>query len=252
MSWWEALDANEWRSWLLELTRKRHVPAGQRLDPFGTSMRSLSRQAVPWLRTIQVGGEIEGQEHRVNQAFTDMGSIDLVSDRGLTPFSAAFLDRTSELPTVFEYELPFMYALLMEAIEHRVAPLLSMLGFWWDVRKLHPDDALLRNRDGLLLVSYLNQALAPSTYNPWAQLRRESTPLEVPIDWGGIKGAISNRTSSSDKAVETLRDRVSDNRRFAPRVVFCTGMDLVFERHADLHAATAHLEAMKLPVRHDR
>src|SRR4051794_34244986 len=135
MSWADALQDPGWRTWLLDVAGGPRVRGGSKLDPFGTSLRSLSGQARRWLPLIRAQEPFADSQRRTDQTVTDLGAAGLVTGpASLSELGEAVYERWQAIPDSWEYELPLAVALLQEALLIAQPTFVEMVAFWWDVR----------------------------------------------------------------------------------------------------------------------
>lgn len=244
---WSALKSPVWEKWLLAVAGKKTVRPGIRLDPFGTSWRTLSTQARPWLSRIRSGG-LEASERRTNQTLIDLRAAGLVQGGGgaLTALGGSVLARWEVFPDEWEFELPLAVALLQEGLAYDDSGFCEMLEFWWDVRRVFDEEELLSDRETVLLLPYLNQTV--EGFNPWVELRDGTRPVPPRVPWKDLKNAVESDLAK--KALARLQDRLDPSRRLAGRVSFCRGMSLLFE--ARQGGMSTYLTKLKLPYRSSR
>ncbi|MDX6634257.1 MAG: hypothetical protein QOF06_460 [Solirubrobacterales bacterium] len=246
---WDALENPQWEQWLLAVAGGGKVATGQKLDPFGSSWRTLSTQAKDWLVTIKAGKPIPGKR-RNPQAFTDLGDEGLVdrTENALTPFGEAVLERWRDLPAEWEYELPLALALLQEGAAQDAGGFRGMLGFWWDVRRVFDEEELFSDegRETLMLLSYVNQGVGG--FNPWVPIREEGeAALSFPWDRMHRRDYDS---PAAEGALSKLKGVLDPSRRAKSRIVFCRAMSLMFE---DQDGKTEkYLKDLELPQRYAR
>lgn len=252
-AWANNLNGQGFREWLLELVppgKAIRLSPGQTLDPFGSSMRTLSTQAKVWMTAFRKGEELEG-ERRESQALSDLRSAGLIEagSNSLTLLGDTVLDRWEQvaLSDGFENELPLAVALLLEALGRGIEQYCDRLAFWWDIRSLYDVDKLLGDEETLLLLPYLNQTRAG--FNPWAALLGARLPVGGPIDWQGLKEGVAGADDGTDAALDELAKKTADKRPFAARVVFCRAMEYVFMSRFEAGRITAALAELALPVR---
>lgn len=243
-AWPEILTGEAWRRWLLACAGGRRVRRGLPIDPFGTSARTFSTQMHGWLTAIEQATPLAG-ERRWEQALIDARSIGLVvpGTERLSPFGVAVLRRWSGLEQDFSTELPHAVAFVLTAIEHRQAQHLESLAYWRDVRALCGEQ-VLDDPDVMLLLPFVNQRL--ERFNPWELLLASGAPLRGPLDWEATKASVPRRDSSTDAALDALRDK-GDRRELRGRLVYCRAMDLVLSQR-DPAAVAAQLDGLMLPV----
>jgi hypothetical protein len=246
---WDALENPEWEQWLLAVAGGGKVATGQKLDPFGSSWRTLSTQAKDWLVTIKAGESISGKR-RNPQAFTDLGDAGLVdrTENALTPFGEAVLEHWQDLPEEWAFELPLALALLQEGVARDADDFRGMLGFWWDVRRVFDEEELFgdEGQETLMLLSYLNQEVAG--FNPWVSIREEGeAALQFP--WAEMHRRDYD-TPAAEGALSKLKGALDPSRRAKPRVVFCRAMSLMFENRDG--RTERYLKGLELPHRSAR
>jgi hypothetical protein len=251
--WVDTLNGGGMRAWLLALVppAATRIASGQSLDPFGTSMRTLSTQARAWLPRVRDGAPVGDGDRRRNQAPVDLRSAGLVEAGSpkLTPLGSSVLALWEKraIPSGFDYELELAVVLLQEAVRLQVRQYLDRLAFWWDIRGLYDVDELLHMDELLMLLPYLNQTLAD--FNPWGVLAGARRPLSSPLDWSGLAASVVGRDSDTDHAVDLLRRRTIDRRPVDARRVFCHAMELIFGHNDRPDTIKATLATLKLPER---
>lgn len=247
---WEALEGRDWERWLLAVAGGSKAHSGRRLDPFGTSWRVLSRQGKLWLSKIRAGEPIP-REVRVPQAWSDLGSVDLVvpKKKTLTPFGEAVLDRWQDLPGEWTYELPLALGLLQEGIARDADGFRGMVGFWWDIKQVLTEEDLFDHTGGetLMLLSYLNQEV--DGFNPWVTVREGDRP-DPSFPWNELETREYAEPDRARGALNNLRGKLDPSRRLKPRIVFCRAMSLMLEHREGKTAE--YLEGLELPHRASR
>ncbi len=181
----------------------------------------------------------------------DLRKEELVADgsASLSVLGAAVLKRweRQDMPEGFDSELPRAVALLEEALRYNARRYLDRLTFWWDIRSVYVVDDLLADGETLLLLPYLNRTR--QDFNPWAALFAARQAVHGPFDWDGIKAAVSNRSTDTDRAVDALATKTTEHRSVAARVVFCRAMELIFMSRFSPETIQPHLKALVLPDR---
>ncbi len=251
MSWASTLQGPVWRTWLLDVAGGSRVRPGVKLDPFGSSWRSLSGQAREWLPAIRTGRLYQTYEkRRADQIVTDLGSANLVGGPAtLTSLGEAVYGRWQSIPDAWEYELALAVALLQEALVAEEGTFAEMVAFWWDVRVRFGDERpLLGDTEALMLLSYLNRSAAG--FNPWVALRESSGLLPLPVPWDEL-GAAAGGDAAARNALNRLRGVLDPSRRKG-RVAFCRAMSLLILRKENPGTLTPYLQGMELPRRIER
>ncbi len=251
MTWSSALGVPEWRAWILGVSSSSQVRVGLRLDPFGTSWRSLSGQARRWLPKIRDGQSFADTEHRTRQALTDLGAANLVTaSAALTPFGEAVIKRWESIPASWEFELPLAVVLLQEAIAAEEMTFIEMMAFWWDIRSRFGDEeSVLADKEAVILLPYLNQSV--NDFNAWIALREYPGSLTLPVPWSDLAAAAGGDAAVS-AALSKLQGVLDPSRRLKPSVVFCRAMSLLFLRKEHSESVEPCLAGLKLPVRTER
>jgi hypothetical protein len=251
MSWASALQDPGWRTWLLDVAGGSRVRTGAKLDPFGTSWRSLSGQARRWLPLIRAGKPFADSQRRTDQTVIDLRAANLVAGpAALTPFGEAVYKRWTAIPDSWEYELPLAVALLQEALIAEQATFGEMIAYWWDIRSRFGDDGhLLRDEEAVILLPYMNQSSAG--FNPWVALRDHAGPLQLPVPWNDLETAAGG-DAAARTALVRLRGVLDPSRRLKSRVVFCRAMSLLILRRENPGTVTPYLQGLELPRRTER
>lgn len=242
--------------WAAKVGSGGQIPQGQRLDPLGTSMRNFGSPNVSHLLTlVEEGKSLPGRGGAGNQDEIDLRFVGLIRvDSGtpsLTPLGRTVLTewrRHAVDDDAFGHELARHVILLVEAIRLNHRAYVAMVDFWLDVRQSYDVDALLKSRESLYLVSYLNQAV--DGYNPWIVIKDSRAKLSADFEneWKKLESATAGCGAPARKGLSNVKDRiVGFATRGDPRVLFCAAMELLVRARSG-EDVTGALNSWSLPL----
>jgi hypothetical protein len=252
MSWHDSLTGEAFRVWLENRLAGTKLSPGQRLDPFGTSMRTFSNGAE-WLECAERGDPLPARGGSGVQNFTDLRSAVLVagshSEPTLTELGGNVLARWRDVDVAdadWAHELPRCYAVTQEAAALRDESYLQMLKFWAELRTLYSVAELLESPELLYLVSYLNYSV--DGFNPWEVIVASGAPPTSGVDWEALAAAVPGRNETTDTVVDALKSRVDSFRsRARGRIVYCTALELYLAAWENPDTALAQVPSLTVP-----
>jgi hypothetical protein len=256
VKWHEVLTNAAFCQWAVKVGSGAQVHQGQRLDPFGTSMRHFGQpNASHLLGLVEEGKALPGRGGAGTQDQTDLRFMGLIqTDAGkpeLTALGQATLRRWRTHGVAdddFTHEVTRHVLLLVEAKRLGHPDYGRMLGFWMEVRRSYDVDQLLNSQASLYLVSYLNQTV--DGYNPWVVIRDSRAQLSSDFDteWADLRKATSSCPAGSGAALDNIKDRiVGFATRGDPRTLFCAAMELIVRASSGGDVAGA-LGSWRLPI----
>lgn len=230
MSWHDVLTGEAFRHWIVQLTRPYKVSQGAPLDPFETSGRR-SGKITGNLARLELGEPLTGSDPA--QVITDFIKARLAyriqeQGPGITEYGQRVLSQWRELVLCDEseeHDVARCLVMVRAGIDLRIDAYLDMSQFWQEIRKFYEVDGLLRNPQGLYLLSFLNEDIGG--FNPWNVIRAtlSQIPTASELDWESLL------TRLSDGDVLVARDRLRRRihglgTRRQGRVTFCRALEL--------------------------
>lgn len=252
MNWYECLTAAAFESWVIRVAGTGVVRPGQRLDPFGTSMRRFSPVSA-WLKVVEQGDALPPRGGSGVQIQTDLrgaGLLEVDPPETLADLGRKCLEgwRRAGVDNEDHADEPVRSSIAVVAgVRLGVPSYLEMLRFWKQLRARYSVDLLLASPDWLYLASYLNQE--QDGYNPWRAVmgQQHAPPLDFNADWAALTRGLTSAAATA--AADTLRQRVAHfaSRSFG-RVVFCMAMELhVLGEAGDFGRVSESLAGWRLP-----
>ena len=231
MNWFNKINSNAFKDWIISCGSGNAISQGKRLDPFGSSMRKFNN-AHSWMHQLNENSILVLQTSRaIDQAKIDLkssqlidSSTNLLSNLGRQTYSDWVL--YSIPPSNADYEIHRCFLLCRNALQLRTILYKEFFLFWKELRDQYSFNHLISSPELLYFFSYFNKDYNSfNPYNVMKGLNMNDTDFSITIDWDIIKAHYND--SSLNHSVDKLKKTINGYVERQGRTNFCTALELL-------------------------